>query len=46
MYDKRNKLSSEVENDAREYFKEKCIERSFLEMNCPSSIAWCLDFVV
>ena len=23
MYDKRNKLSSEVENDAREYFKEK-----------------------
>ena len=32
MYDKRNKLSGEVEKEAREYFKEKYIKQLFQEM--------------
>ena len=31
MYDKRNKLSNEVEQEARNYFKEKFIQQWFQE---------------
>ena len=32
MYDKRNKLSSQVEKEARDYFKEKVYQQSYQEM--------------